>query len=99
MATPLVQAALSHYIAKRDKSIAELGIYLNHPVGVGEHAHVSDEVIKLFAELDNAESVIRTIRDIVQENEKSDLDKIKERLIALSTPAVPASDSITPPTE
>ena len=67
--TPLVQAALSYYIAKRDFCLAELDIYLNRPVGVGEHATVSQEVIRLFADLDNAESVIRTIRDVISGNQ------------------------------
>lgn len=67
--TPLLQAALSHYRAKRDKNLAELDIYLNKPVGVGEHATVVDEVIKLFAELDNADSVIKTIEGIIYANQ------------------------------
>jgi hypothetical protein len=67
--TPLLQAALSHYRAKRDKHLAELDIYLNKPVGVGEHATVVDEVIKLFADLDNADSVIETIEGIIYANQ------------------------------
>lgn len=75
MASPILQATLSHYIAKRDKSIAELDVYLNRPVGVGEHATVVDEVIKLFSELDNADSIIATIRNII-DSQKSQQDEI-----------------------
>jgi len=67
--TPLLQAALSHYKAKRDKSLAELDIYLNKPAGVGEHATIVDEVIKLFAELDSADSIIETIEGIIIANQ------------------------------
>ena len=67
--TPLLQAALSHYKAKRDKHLAELDIYLNKPVGVGDHASVVEEVIKLFAELDNADSIIETINGIIYANQ------------------------------
>ena len=67
--TPLLQAALSTYQAKRDRSLAELDIYLNKSVGVGEHATVVDEVIKLFSELDNADSVIATIENVIMANQ------------------------------
>jgi len=80
MASPLLQAALSHYIAKRDKALAELDIYLNKPVGVGEHATVVDEVIKLFAELESADSIIDTIRVIIQGND----NQLQEEMQALS---------------
>lgn len=80
MASPLVQAALSHYIAKRDKCLADLDVYLNRPVGVGDHATVSDEIIKLFSELDNAESVISTIRDVVSSNQNQ-VDLLRQQII------------------
>ena len=67
--TPLMQAALSHYRAKRDACLASLDIYLNKPVGVGDHATVVDEVIKLFSELDNADSVIATIENVIMANQ------------------------------
>ncbi len=66
--SPLLQASLSHYKAKRDRALAELDIYLNRPAGVGEHATVTDEVIKLFAELSDADSVISTIEEIIVGN-------------------------------
>lgn len=65
----LLQAARSHYRAQRDKSLATLDIYLNRPVGVGDHANVVDEVIKLFADLDHAESVLGTIESVIQGNQ------------------------------
>lgn len=88
--TPLLQAALSHYRAKRDKHLAELDIYLNKPVGVGEHATVVDEVIKLFAELDNADSVIETIEGIIYANQV---------MPSLPTPQVESEADTTQSTE
>ncbi len=58
---PKVQAAISHFVAERDKALAELDIYVNNGVGVGDHANVTEGVIKLFEKLDHANSVIETI--------------------------------------
>jgi methylaspartate ammonia-lyase len=71
MSKTILNASLSHYRAERDKAIAELDIYLNRPVGVGEHASVVDEVIKLFKILSDAESAITTIESIVRGNENA----------------------------
>lgn len=79
MASAILQAALSHYIAKRDKAIAELDVYINRPVGVGEHANVVNEVITLFSDLEQSESVITTIRDIMN-SQQSDVDLLREQL-------------------
>jgi hypothetical protein len=73
--TPLLQASLSHYRAQRDKYLAELDIYLNKPIGVGEHATVVDEVIKLFSLLDNANSVIETIENVIYSNQPQSILK------------------------
>jgi hypothetical protein len=61
----ILQASLSHYIAERDKAIAELDVYLNKGVGVGEHPKVVEEVINLFAKLDSANGVITTIKNLI----------------------------------
>lgn len=79
MASAILQAALSHYIAKRDKAIAELDVYINRPVGVGEHANVVNEVITLFSDLEQSESIIATIRNIVN-SQQSEVDLLREQL-------------------
>lgn len=70
--SPMIKAALSHYVAKRDRAIAELDVYINKGVGVGEHAKVTDEVIALFKELDEAQGVIETIEEIIKGNDKTE---------------------------
>lgn len=72
--SPLIRAALSHYTADRDKAIAELDIYINKGVGVGEHAKVADEVIALFKKLDEAQGVIETINEVIKGNEAKQED-------------------------
>ncbi len=84
----LLNAARSHYRAQRDKSLATLDIYLNRPVGVGDHANVVDEVIKLFSELDNAESILETIESVIQGNQQQ--MTIDTQIADLAKPEEPA---------
>ncbi len=81
MASPLLQASISHYIAKRDKCLAELNVLLNNGVGTGAFTStITDEVIRLFGELDSADSTIRTIQVIIDGNQQADNKKIADRL-------------------
>ena len=69
MESPILRAVLSHYIAQRDKTISELDIYINRPSGVGEHANVTNEVIRLFKELDESVSIIGTVKGVMEGSE------------------------------
>ncbi len=68
----MYDTALAEFEAQRDKAIATARIYLEHPVGIGEHPQVIDEFIKqvkLAAEAEEAASMlVDTFRDeITQE--------------------------------
>ena len=69
----MYDTALAEFQSQRDKAITNARIYLEHPVGIGEHPQVIDEFIKqvkLAAEADEAASMlIDTFRDeIAQED-------------------------------
>ena len=63
----MYDTALAEFEAQRDKAITNARIYLDHPIGIGEHGQVVDEFIKqikLAAEADEAASMlIDTFRD------------------------------------
>ena len=68
----MYDTALAEFESQRDKAIATARIYLEHPVGIGEHPQVIDEFIKqikLAAEAEEAASMlVDTFRDeIIQE--------------------------------
>ena len=68
----MYDTALAEFKAQRDKAIATARIYLEHPVGIGEHPQVIDEFIKqikIAAESEEAASMlVDTFRDeIAQE--------------------------------
>lgn len=59
-----VKAVNSHFQAQRDKAIADLEIYLNRPVGVGDHSSILEDTIKIFENLEHANSMIKLIEDM-----------------------------------
>jgi len=69
----MYDTALAEFEAQRDKAIATARIYLEHPVGIGEHPQVIDEFIKqvkIAAENEEAASMlVNTFRDeLMQED-------------------------------
>jgi methylaspartate ammonia-lyase len=63
----MYDTALAEFEAQRDKAIATARIYLEHPVGIGEHPQVIDEFIKqIKIAADNEEAasmLVDTFRD------------------------------------
>ncbi len=63
----MYNTALAEFQSQRDKAIATARIYLEHPVGIGEHPQVIDEFIKqikLAAEAEEAaHMLVDTFRD------------------------------------
>ncbi len=54
----MLKAALSHFVALRDKAVANLNNVLNNSAGVGEHVDLVGEVINLIEELERANSCV-----------------------------------------
>tara|TARA_R110000851_G_scaffold32560_1_gene87311 strand:- start:49 stop:255 length:207 start_codon:yes stop_codon:yes gene_type:complete len=68
----MYNTALAEFHSQRDKAIATARIYLEHPVGIGEHPQVIDEFIKqikIAAESEEAASMlVDTFRDEIIED-------------------------------
>jgi hypothetical protein len=62
----LLTALRSHFIAKRDRSIANLNNYLNNPAGIGEHPDIVEECTKLLQDLSEADGVLSTLEGLLQ---------------------------------
>ena len=52
----MLKAALSHFVAARDRAVANLNNLLQNPAGIGEHVDLVGEVISLVEEVDRANS-------------------------------------------
>ena len=62
----LVTAAHAHYQAQRTKAFVNLNNYFENPSAIGEHPDIVNEIIKIFEEIDHAESVLETIQRSVK---------------------------------
>ena len=60
----MLKAALSHFVAVRDRTVANLNNLLQNPAGLGEHADLVGEVITLVEELERANSCIALLNSV-----------------------------------
>ncbi len=60
-ADKFVKGIYSEYMGRRTQVLAEIEVYLNSPVGVGEHSKISTEVKTRLEELAALDDVVETI--------------------------------------
>ena len=63
----MYDTALAEFEAQRDKAIATARIYLEHPVGIGEHPQVIDEFIKQIKIASENEEAIYMLQNTFQD--------------------------------
>ena len=69
MKTFIYSAVMSHFLAERDKAIANIKLHTDNPVGVGEHPKIIEDVIELVHKASEAQDAIEMLSTIVN-NEK-----------------------------
>lgn len=57
-----ISGILSQYVGRKDEVIADLTVYLERPVGVGEHSDIGQEIRTKIEEIDRLDSLIETIQ-------------------------------------
>ena len=70
-----LQAILTKLIGQRDIEVQDLMIYLNNPVGVGEHSNIGEEVEIKISNIEALESKIETINKILKQLEPKKTDQ------------------------
>ena len=58
-----IGAIYNQWAGKRDQAIADLTIYLENPVGVGEHSNIGEEIKNKIREVDKYDSLVQTIEN------------------------------------
>lgn len=62
MKETLIKAVISHAQGHINKHLANIEIYLNNPVGVGEHSEVMEEIEKQLEEVAKYDDQISMIK-------------------------------------
>ena len=70
-----LKAILTKLIGQRDIEVQDLMIYLNNPVGVGEHSNIGEEVEMKISNIEALESKIETINKILKQLEPKKTDQ------------------------
>ena len=60
----LINSVELSFIGKMAEAKANLSVYLENPVGVGEHSLITNEIKTLLLEIAEAKDVIQTIGEI-----------------------------------
>ena len=64
LGSKLINSVELSYIGKMAEAKANLAVYLEYPVGVGEHSSITDEIKSLLLEIAEARDVINVIGEI-----------------------------------
>jgi hypothetical protein len=60
----MLKAALSHFVAQRDRALTNLNNLLSNPSGVGEHTDLVGEVITLVEEIEKNSSCVTMLSNL-----------------------------------
>lgn len=60
----IVAALQSHFKAKRDQAVAHLSVFVNNPVGVGDHQNLLKECVDLVEQISAAEDNLRVVNKL-----------------------------------
>jgi hypothetical protein len=66
----IIESIKKEYEGKRGQEIYDLQVYLNNPVGVGEHSDIAEEVKKKIEKLEKLDAQIDTISKYFTEEPK-----------------------------
>ena len=60
----------AEHTGKRLRALGDLEVYLNQPVGVGEHSKISDEIENILKRIKEHDDIIAVIEEHFNLNEK-----------------------------
>ena len=67
-----ISGILSQYMGRKEEVIADLTVYLDNPVGVGEHSDIGAEIKSKIEEVDKLDSLIGTVRKYFGSDDTAD---------------------------
>ena len=79
-AIKFVKGIYSEYVGKKTQVLAEVEVYLNSPVGIGEHSKISVEIKNRFEELAQLEGVLQTVEKHFDISEMTESPQLVENV-------------------
>lgn len=70
-----IQAIKTKLTGQRDIEIADLQVYINSPVAIGEHPNIGEEIEKKIETIDNLNSKIETIEKLFTQEKVVDSEE------------------------
>lgn len=67
MTQPMIEALLQIAVAERAEANANLNVYLQNPVGVGEHPNIIQEMNKLIGKVADANGKIEVLEKMISQ--------------------------------
>jgi methylaspartate ammonia-lyase len=67
----LFDAVKAHFTAEKQKAIATLTVYLQSPIGIGEHAGIIDEMIEQTRKIADAQGALDILEQTFEVKEQS----------------------------
>ena len=67
-----ITGILNKYVGLRDIAIADLSVYLENPVGVGEHSDIGEEIERKIKYINEQDGVIESIQKYFGNNSQND---------------------------
>jgi hypothetical protein len=78
----LLQASIDRNKAEISEALATLDVYLNNPVGIGEHPDLLAEIDKYIKKLDSATSKLETLQKyFVERSGKVEVNTKEKKLL------------------
>ena len=65
----LLNATLDYFIAQKSSALANLNVYLEASVGVGEHPDLIKETARLVVSIAEADEAIAVINDLLEKRD------------------------------
>tara|TARA_Y100000310_G_C20652018_1_gene799947 strand:- start:1026 stop:1286 length:261 start_codon:yes stop_codon:yes gene_type:complete len=70
-----LQSTYNYFLSQRDNNVLDLEVYLENPVGVGEHSDIGAEIQKKIEAIDKYDSILGTMisrfgEEMIPEEEK-----------------------------
>ena len=75
----LFEAVISRFKADRDQAAAQLDLFLNNSVAVGDHPNIVDDIIILTKQLTEAEDNLNTLRAFSHYDERRNRNHDRDR--------------------